>query len=361
MTNRVFVIAEIGVNHNGSLEIAKKLIDVAVEAGVDAVKIQTFKADEVMIYHAPKADYQIRNTDIKESQYEMVKKLQLSEQIHFILKEYCLKKNIQFLSTPFDLDSLNFLINQMNMSTIKIASGEITNAPLLLNAATFGKKIILSTGMSTLGDIEEALGVLAFGYINGRENRSIPSRDVFKKAYYSDMGQKYLCENVVLLHCTTEYPAPFEETNLQVLNTLNKCFGLSVGYSDHTLGIALPLAAVALGAVVIEKHITLDRNLPGPDHKASLEPKELYEMVQGIRQVEKALGKPYKKPTSSEINNQHITRKSIVAACNIEKGEIFTEKNLTVKRPGGGLSPLLYWDLIGKPSLYFYKKDEMIR
>lgn len=361
MNNRVFLIAEIGVNHNGSLEMAKKLIDVAAEAGVDAVKIQTFNADKIMIYDVPKADYQIKNTDINESQYEMIKNLELSEQIHFILKEHCFKKNIQFLSTPFDLDSLNFLINKLNMSTIKIASGEITNAPLLLKAATFGKKIILSTGMSTLGDIEEALGVLAFGYINGKENGSIPSRDAFKKAYYSDIGQKYLCKNVVLLHCTTEYPAPFEETNLRVLNTLSQCFGLSVGYSDHTLGITLPLAAVALGAVVIEKHITLDKNLPGPDHKASLEPKELFKMVQGIRQVEKAIGKPYKKPTSCEIKNQYITRKSIVAANNIKEGEIFTEKNLTVKRPGGGLSPLLYWDLMGKPSPYFYKKDEMIR
>ncbi|SNT02698.1 N-acetylneuraminate synthase [Anaerovirgula multivorans] len=360
MNSNVFIIAEVGVNHNGSLEMAKKLIDIAGEAGVDAVKFQTFKSYQVMLPHTPKAVYQTKNTDIKETQYEMVKKLELSHQMHFILKEYCLRQHIQFLSTPFDLDSLDFLVHILHLPIIKMASGEITNAPLLLKAASCGKKIILSTGMSTLGDIEEALGVLAFGYIEGKKKNTIPSRESFKKAYYSELGQKFLHKNMTLLHCTTEYPAPFKESNLRVLKTLRQCFGLPVGFSDHTLGIALPLAAVALGAIVIEKHITLDRNLPGPDHRASLEPRELLQMVQGIRQIEEALGNPYKKPGPSELKNQKVARKSIVAACNIQKGELFTEENLTVKRPGEGLSPLQFWDLIGKIAPKSYLENEVI-
>lgn len=359
--NKVFIIAEIGVNHNGSLEIAKSLIDVATEAGVDAVKFQTFKAAKIMLPHAPKAAYQTKNSGITETQYEMVKRLELNQQMHFFLQEHCVNKHIQFLSTPFDLESLNFLVHTLHLPIIKIASGEITNALLLLKAARSGKKIILSTGMSTLGDIEEALGVLAFGYIEGRENNRIPSRGAFKEAYCSETGQTLLHQNVSLLHCTTEYPAPFEECNLSVLNTLQQCFGLSVGYSDHTLGIALPLAAVAMGAVIIEKHITLDRNLPGPDHNASLEPKELFQMVQGIRQIEKALGNPYKKPVSSELKNQKIVRKSIVAARNIQKGELFSEENLTVKRPGEGISPLQFWDLLGEIAPKSYQENEVIK
>ncbi|SCG83147.1 N-acetylneuraminate synthase [Proteiniborus sp. DW1] len=358
MSNRVFVIAEIGVNHNGSLELAKKLIDVAAEAGADAVKFQTFITENIMGPFTPKASYQIKNTNPSETQYEMVKKLELGREIHFILKEYCISRHIQILSSPFDLESLDFLADKLNLPIIKIASGEITNAPLLLKAASFNKKIILSTGMSTLGDIEEALGVLAYGYIEGK--KGTPSKEAFKEAYYSEIGQRLLATKVTLLHCTTEYPAPIEEINLKALSTLKQCFGLTVGYSDHTLGIAVPLAAVALGAGVIEKHITLDRSLPGPDHKASLEPKELAQMIQGIRQVEKALGNSYKKPSISELKNQKITRKSLVAACDINKGEVFTEKNLTVKRPGGGLTPIELWGLLGKPAAKSYIKDEMI-
>ncbi|WP_028306334.1 N-acetylneuraminate synthase [Desulfitibacter alkalitolerans] len=362
MNNRskVFIIAEIGVNHNGSLEMAKSLIDFAVEAGADAVKFQTFRADQIMLHNTPKASYQTRNTDITETQYEMIKKLELDEQMHLILKEYSLKQHVQFISTPFDAPSLDFLVHTLQLPIIKIASGEITNAPLLLKAARSGKRIILSTGMSTLGDIEDALGVLAFGYGEGKENNSIPSRKAFKNAYYSEAGQILLCQNVSLLHCTSEYPAPFEETNLRVLGTLRQCFGLQVGYSDHTLGIALPLAATALGAVIIEKHFTLDRNLPGPDHKASIEPKEFSRMVCYIRQIEQALGNSYKKPVASELKNQKITRKSIVAARSILKGELFTEDNLTVKRPAEGLSPLEFWELLGKTAHKSYERDEVI-
>lgn len=356
----VFIIAEVGVNHNGSLEMAKNLIDVAAEAGADAVKFQTFKTDQIVIPHAPKAQYQTYSGDVKESQYEMIKKLELRNESYLDLKKHCQKRQIQFLSTPFDLDSLEFLVNRLCLPIIKIASGEITNAPLLLKAAESGKKVILSTGMSTLGDIEEALGVLAFGYVKGKEKKSSPSLDAFKNAYYSELGQILLFENVTLLHCTTEYPVPFEDTNLQVLKTLRQSFNLPVGFSDHTDGIAIPLAATALGAVVIEKHITLNRNLPGPDHRASIEPLELFQMVQGIRQVEKALGKPYKKPATSELKNQKVTRKSIVAAQDIGEGEVFTEKNITVKRPGEGLSPLYYWDLIGKTAPKAFLKNEVI-
>ncbi|OIJ16761.1 N-acetylneuraminate synthase [Anaerobacillus alkalilacustris] len=359
--NSVFIIAEIGVNHNGSLEMAKELIDICAEAGVNAVKFQTFKAEEMVASHAPKADYQLKSTDEKESQFEMIKKLELDHDMHFILKSYAVKKQLQFLSTSFDIESLGFLVETLNLPILKIASGEITNAPLLLRAAMSGKKIILSTGMSTLGEIEEALGVLAFGYKEGKANITVPSHEAFKKAYYSIEGQNLLQQHVSLLHCTTEYPTPFEEVNLHVLETLQQCFGLKVGYSDHTQGIAVALGAAALGATIIEKHITLDRSLPGPDHMASLEPQELTEMVKGIRQIELALGNRYKKPMPTEMKNQDIARKSIVAARNIQKGEIFTEENLTVKRPGSGLSPFKYWDLLGKLAVKSYLKDEVMK
>lgn len=358
--NRVFIIAEAGVNHNGSVETAKRLIDVAAEAGADAVKFQTFHTDQVMVPYAPKAAYQIKNTQGSESQYEMVKKLELDQNAHQILYEYSVMRHIQFLSTPFDVDSLAFLVDTLHIPIIKIASGEITNAPLLLKAATSGKKIILSTGMSDLGDIEAALGVIAFGYQNGEKSKAIPSQRNFKEAYYSEIGQTTLNEKVTLLHCTTEYPSPFEESNLCVISTLRQCFGLQVGYSDHTPGIAIPLAAAALGATVIEKHITLDRSLPGPDQAASIEPGELSQMVQGIRQIEQALGSQYKKPALCELKNQRIARKSIVAARAIEKGERFTQENLGVKRPPGGLSPLCYFDLLGKTAEKSYLENEAI-
>ncbi len=353
----IFIIAEAGVNHNGSIKIAKKLIDVAARASADAVKFQTFQADKIISKYAPKAEYQKMSTAETESQLEMVKKLELTEGGHRQLIEYCQSRKIQFLSTPFDLESINLLTQKFALPSLKIPSGEITDAPFLLAAAKTGKNIILSTGMSTLKEVADALGVLAFGYA-GLSNK--PAIAAFKKAYYSGKGQRLLKEKVILLHCTTEYPAPFDEVNLKAMETLRKTFGLPVGLSDHTQGIAVSIAAAALGAAVIEKHFTLDRNLPGPDHKASLEPDELYAMIRSIRQVEKAMGSLQKKPTVSEIKNLYVARKSLVAAQPIHKGDVFSPLNLAFKRPGTGISPMKYWELLGKRSAKNYYEDELI-
>ncbi|WP_283610649.1 N-acetylneuraminate synthase [Faecalispora anaeroviscerum] len=360
MNQKVTVIAEAGVNHNGSLEMAKQLIDAAAQAGADAVKFQTFHTEQVMVPNAPKAAYQQENTARGESQYEMVKKCELDEPAHLMLKGYANTKKITFLSTAFDLESLDFLIS-LNVPLLKIASGEITNAPLLRKAAGFGKKILLSVGMADLGEIEEALGVLAFGYLERAGSKASPCRAAFRQAYQSDAGQAVLSSQVSLLHCTTEYPAPFSEVNLCVMQTLRQCFGLPVGYSDHTSGIAIPLAAVALGASVLEKHLTLDRSLPGPDHKASLEPWEFTQMVQGIRQVEQSLGSPVKRPAPSELSNRQIARKSMVAACPIEQGERYTDRNLAVKRPQNGRSPMEYFDLLGRAANRSYRENEVLQ
>jgi len=354
----VYIIAEAGVNHNGSVEMAKELIDVAAEACADAVKFQTFKAEKVISKHAPKAEYQEKTTAETESQLEMVKKLELDEEAHRILIEHCQSRDIQFLSTPFDFDSIYLLAHKLELPRLKIPSGEITNGPYLLHIARTGKPVILSTGMSTLGEIETALGVLAFGYLSIKER---PSLKKFHDAYCSESGRKMIEERVILLHCTTEYPAPFEEVNLRAMETMRSAFGLPVGLSDHTPGIAVPIAAVALGAVVIEKHFTLDCNLPGPDHKASLEPDELKAMVTAIRQVETALGNGQKIPSPSEWKNREIARKSLMAAQSIREGKIFTEDNLTMKRPGSGISPMFYWDLLGKKSNTDYSEDELIK
>nr|WP_319488711.1 N-acetylneuraminate synthase [uncultured Caproiciproducens sp.] len=359
MNQKVTVIAEAGVNHNGSLETAKQLIDSAAQAGADAVKFQTFRTDRVMVPDAPKAAYQKKNTAQGETQYEMVKNFELNEPAHRILKEYAKTKGITFISTAFDLESLDLLVS-LDVPLLKIASGEITNAPLLLKAARSGKRVLLSVGMADLGEIEEALGVLAFGYLEHTEENGIPCRSAFRQAYYSDAGQAVLSRHVSLLHCTTEYPAPFQEVNLRVLQTLRQCFDLPVGYSDHTPGIAVSLAATALGISILEKHLTLDRNLPGPDHKASLEPLEFAQMVQGIRQVEQSLGRPVKLPSYSELKNRQIARKSIVAACPIERGERYTDRNLAVKRPQGGLSPMEYFDLLGETAGQSYRENEVI-
>ncbi len=353
----VYIIAEAGVNHNGSVEIAKQLIDVAVDAGVDAIKFQTFKTDNIISAGVPKAEYQVRTTGSFESQYEMLKKLELGEEAFQVLKEYCDSRKIQFLSTPFDLESLDLLVKKFDLPIIKIPSGEITNAPLLLLAAGTNKPIIVSTGMCNLGEIEEALGILAYGYL---DSNSRPSLESFKAAYNSKEGQKTLVKKVTLLHCTTEYPAPFEDVNLRAINTLNSAFGLPVGLSDHTPGIAVSIAAVAFGASVIEKHFTLDKNLTGPDHKASLNPDELKTLVKSIREVELAMGERMKIPAPSEFKNKTIARKSLVAALDIKKGDLFTELNLTTKRPGTGVSPLYYWEWLGKTAGKDYKKDEMI-
>lgn len=355
--NKTYIIAEAGVNHNGSIEMAKELIDVAAKAGADAVKFQTFKAEKVVSRQAPKAEYQTKTTDSRESQLEMIRKLELSESDHKKLIEHCSMQGVQFLSTPFDLESVDLLARTLDLPRLKIPSGEITNAPLLLKAARSGKPIILSTGMSLLGEVEMALGVLAFGYTQPDET---PSLDPFQQAYSSDIGQNALKEKVVLLHCTTEYPSPFSDVNLMAMDAMHYAFGLSVGYSDHTLGIAISIAAVARGAVVIEKHFTLDRKLPGPDHKASLEPEELKVMVESIRQVEQALGTSIKFPAQSELKNRSIARKSLVAVTDINKGDLFTEANLTTKRPGTGVSPIYYWNWLGRPADKNYKKDEAI-
>lgn len=354
--NIPYVIAEAGVNHNGSLDMALELVDAAASSGADAVKFQTFKSEAVISRHAEKADYQKNTTGSRESQLEMVKKLELDLAAHRRLVERCRQRGIEFLSTPFDLESVDLLVKELQVPTLKISSGEITNAPLLLKIARTGKPVILSTGMSSLADIEEALGVLAFGYRGGEA----PGVEAFAESYFSDEGQGLLKQKVTLLHCTTEYPAPFGDVNLRAMETLRAAFGLRVGYSDHTEGIAVSIAAAALGACILEKHFTLDRSLPGPDHKASLEPGELEQMVRSVRQVEKALGTGRKIPAASELKNKAIARKSLVALRAIRAGEIFSEENLTAKRPGNGVSPMDYWAYLGKVAERDYGEDETL-
>lgn len=355
--NKVLVIAEAGVNHNGSLDMALQLVDEAAKAGADFVKFQTFKTEKVICKSAPKAEYQTSATGTTESQYEMVKQFELSEAQHQTIIDHCNKVNIQFLSTPFDLESVNLLAKIFDLPILKIPSGEITHAPLLLNAAQTGKPVILSTGMSTLGEIESALAVLAFGYID-ESGKAGP--DAFRLTYQSIKGQAALKEKVTLLHCTTEYPSPFEDTNLKAMDVMKAAFGLPVGFSDHTRGITASIAAAARGAAIIEKHFTLDKKLSGPDHKASLEPGELQELVSAVRTVEKALGSGRKHPSPSEIKNIPIARKSLVAAGPIKKGEMFSKDNLTAKRPGNGISPMRYWDILGTAAKRNYREDELI-
>lgn len=357
MTSTCYIIAEAGVNHNGSLSMAKQLIEAAAEAGADAVKFQTFKAEHIVAKSAEKAKYQQETTTGSKSQYEMLKALELSENMHFELANYCERMGIDFLSTPFDLPSLDFLISQLGMRKIKIPSGEITNAPFLYEIGRRGLPVFLSTGMSTIGDIEQALGALALGYLGEKEGLSAERLSL---AAYGE-GREALESNVTLLHCTTEYPAPLEDVHLRAMETMSQTFGLPVGYSDHTEGIAVSVAAAAIGATVIEKHFTLDRTLPGPDHRASLEPSELQDLVRSIRQVEQALGRSLKMPSTTELHNRTAARKSLIAAQSIRKGEVFTEQNLCVKRPGGGISPVYYWDLLGKPADRDYAQDDVIQ
>jgi N-acetylneuraminate synthase len=358
MSRHVYVIAEAGVNHNGSLDLAKRLVDVAAAAGADAVKFQTFKADNMVSRAAPKAEYQMANTGGQESQHDMIKRLELDDTAHAVLIQHCRAQNIEFLSTPFDLESLALLARKYALPRIKLSSGDITNAPLLIETARTGKSIILSTGMSGLGEIETALALLAFGYTEQEEQ---PSLRAFEKAYGSATGRVALQGKVTLLHCTTEYPAPFADVNLQAMVALRQAFGLEVGYSDHTPGIAIPVAAAALGAKIIEKHFTLDRSFPGPDHKASLEPDELRQMVRSVREVESALGSGIKYRAASELKNRSVARKSLVAARDIHKGEPFTQENLAVKRPGDGISPIRYWECLGKISDRDYRLDDQIQ
>ncbi len=351
----VYVIAEAGVNHNGDVARALALVDVAATAGADAVKFQTFKASSVISVHAEKAAYQKQTTDAAESQVDMVAKLELSHADHAQLADRCRERGIAFLSTPFDLDSLEFLVTDMGLTTLKIPSGEITNAPLLLAAARSGRDIILSTGMSTIDEVRDALGVLAFGYSGEAEAK--PDAGAFTRALERADA---LQGKVTLLHCTTEYPTPYEDVNLRAMDSLREAFGLTVGLSDHTLGIAVAIAAVARGAQVIEKHFTLDRALPGPDHAASLEPDELTAMVAAIRATEAALGDGDKRLMPSESANRDVARKSLVALTSIAEGEMFTAQNLTAKRPGNGLSPMTYWAVLGTRARRAYHADEAI-
>ncbi|WP_066055892.1 N-acetylneuraminate synthase [Robertmurraya korlensis] len=327
----VYIIAEAGVNHNGSLEVAKKMVDVAKEAGASCIKFQTFVSENIVSKYAEKAEYQQQQTDATESQLSMLKKLELTHNEFIELNNYCEQREIEFLSTAFDFESIEFL-KGLGMEKWKIPSGDITNLPYLIKIAKLNKPVILSTGMCTLNEVELAINTL-------RDNGS---------------GE------ITVLHCTTEYPTPYKDVNLLAMNTMKAEFGVSIGYSDHTTGIEVPIAAVALGATVIEKHFTLDRNMEGPDHKASLEPKELKEMVRAIRNIELAIGSDQKSPAESEIKNISIARKSIIALKNIKKGDIFTEENITVKRPGNGINPMRWFEVIGQKAVRDFNEDELI-
>ena len=362
MSECTLIIAEAGVNHNGSVELALQLVDAAAAAGADIVKFQTFNTAKLVARHAPKARYQQQAGAAGESQFEMVRRLELDAAAFHRIAGHCAARGIEFLSTPFDEDSLDLLVRELPVRRLKLPSGEITNAPLLLRAARSGLPLIVSTGMATLGEIEDALGVLAFGLLGGGlpGTDTPPGRTAFTAARCSEQGQARLAGTVTLLHCTSEYPAPLDEVNLHAMATLRRAFGLTVGYSDHTEGIAVPVAAAALGARVIEKHYTLDRSLPGPDHHASLEPAELAAMVAAIRAAERALGSPQKTLQPGEADTRAVARKSLVAACAIPAGAPFTPENLTAKRPGGGRSPFDYWDLLGRPAPRDYAADEAI-
>ena len=330
---RTLIIAEAGVNHNGSIDTAKKMINAAAEAGADLVKFQTFKTEDLVTQSAKKAQYQKESTDIEESQFNMLKKLELDRAAHEELIQYCEQKGTSFLSTAFDHDSID-LLDKFNIPLFKIPSGEITNLPYLRHIGKMEKPIIMSTGMSTLDEVRNALNILIE---SGAEK-----------------------EQITILHCNTEYPTPMKDVNLNAMLTMKDELGVKVGYSDHTLGIEVPVAAVAMGATVIEKHFTLDRTLPGPDHRASLEPGELKAMVVAIRNIEKAMGDRVKKPSPSEMKNMSIARRSIVAKKPISKGELFSEKNLTVKRPGKGVSPMEWDTYIGRSADKKYQMDDLI-
>ncbi|WP_273211526.1 N-acetylneuraminate synthase [Helicobacter rodentium] len=330
---KTLIIAEAGVNHNGDIQLAKNLIDIAAEAKADIIKFQTFKSENCISRYAQKAEYQLLGTDTNESQLDMVRKLELDEKSHIILMDYCKKKNIEFLSTPFDSESID-LLNRLGLNIFKIPSGEITNLPYLRKIGQLKKKVILSTGMANLGEIESALNILM------------------------DYGTQK--ENITILHCNTEYPTPFCDVNLKAMQTIQQAFQVKVGYSDHTLGFHIPIAAVAMGACIIEKHFTLDKNMAGPDHKASLEPNELMAMVKAIREIEISLGNGIKQTSTSEIKNKSIARKSIVAIQPIKKGEILNESNLYVKRPGNGISPMEWDKIIGKKAIRDFAIDELI-
>lgn len=353
---RTYIIAEAGVNHNGSLEMAKELVCVAKDAGADAVKFQTFKAENLVTKSAMQANYQIKNLGETTSQYKMLKNLELSYEEFIELNEYCRNLGIEFISTPFDFESVDFLLDDLNIGVAKIPSGELTNSPFIHYIATRKRKIILSTGMATIQEIHEALSIISYG-LSGRNE--VFMKDVLD-FYHTNEAKQLLEENVILLHCTTEYPASLESINLRAIQTLRDEFNLRIGLSDHSAGIAVSTAAIALGANVIEKHFTLDKKLEGPDHIASLEPQELKELIKNIREVELALGNGKKEPTAIEIQNRKASRRSLVAKRSIEVGDIFTINNLTVKRPGNGIVPSEFWNYIGKEATKPYSEDELI-
>lgn len=355
--NKTTIIAEVGVNHNGNLQMAIELVDKAAEAGADYVKFQTFSAKKIATSSAKKAKYQLRSTDVSETQLNMLQNLELSYDDHRALVHRCNVRGISFLSTPFDEESLVTLTRKFGLPEIKLGSGENTNAPLLLAAGRSGVKIILSTGMSSLSEVEEALGVIAFGMCR----KTTPaSRKDFSDILLDPDVWLTLRERVTLMHCTTEYPAPVADTNLLAMKTLEQAFGVKVGYSDHTSGDCISLAAVTLGACVIEKHFTLDRSLDGPDHAASLEPKELQRLVTGIRSIELALGNGIKQPSLAEVSNRSVARKSLVAARDITKGTILKIEDIEAKRSYPGISPMDFWDTVGRETKKSYNKDENI-
>lgn len=352
----VFIIAEAGVNHNGDLQKAVEMVDLAAAAGADAVKFQTFKAEKLASKYAPKADYQKVLTSSTESQVAMLKKLELSEEQHLVVRDYCDRKGIEFMSTAFDFDSLEFLTAKMSLKRLKIPSGEITNLPLILEHARHGLDIILSTGMAQVSEIEQALNVIAAGYsLNGVQSEVY--RD-WSQYLPTESDRTVLKEKVTILHCTSEYPAPPEVLNLKALQSLSTMFGCSVGYSDHSLGEWASVSAVALGASVIEKHFTLDKSLPGPDHKASLDPDQLFSFVDSIRKTEEALGDGVRRPSLQEIANRQPIRKSLVVQKELHAGEVIMPQHIALLRPEGGLAPKYYWRLIGSKALRNYAPGE---
>lgn len=357
-----YIIAEAGVNHNGSLQLAHELIDVAADADCDAVKFQTFKAAQMVTVNAGKADYQKRSDGFVENQYDMLQKLELPYESHFELLSHAQSRGIDFLSTAFDLPSLAFLVRDLGLETIKISSGELTNHPFLYSHACFGVQLILSTGMSTLDEIQSALAVIALGYQFSEGFQCKPTVRAFRTAFESSRGQELLKEKVRLLHCTSEYPTRLMDVNLRAMQTLGNRFGVPVGYSDHTLGTKIAPMAISAGAVVLEKHMTTDKSLAGPDHAMSLSPTELCDYVQAAREAETVMGNGEKEPTPGELVNRKIGRKCLVAVSDIQPGERFTEHNVGLKRcDTRGLEPRWYWDLIGMESASCITSDSAIR
>tara|TARA_B100000446_G_scaffold46105_3_gene42197 strand:- start:38842 stop:39921 length:1080 start_codon:yes stop_codon:yes gene_type:complete len=354
----VKIIAEAGVNHNGDFDLAAQLVEAGAKAGADVIKFQTFQAHLVATANAEQAQYQKKNLQGNDSQLEMLRKLELKKDCHWELKAQCESLGVEFMSTPFDRDSIRFLVDELGVTSLKIPSGELTNGPLLLAFARSGCDLILSTGMANSDEVERALALIGWGM-------TIPTRlpsgeQEFREAWHDELVRERLCDKITVLHCTSQYPAPPETVNLRAMNTLSQQFGLPVGYSDHTAGISIPVAAAAKGAVVIEKHFTLDRNMTGPDHRASLEPMELTQMVAGVRSVELALGDGVKAPHNCEKNTADVARRSLVAAESISAGKVFTHQNVVARRPGTGVSPMRYWDLIGTVAKRDYLAGELL-